>query len=90
VPEAEDAAITGRFTSTGSNFDNDVVVSVVPQSALQNINEEKGYPAFYFSGKVSSGEIDAALSERGSMYVIVDNRFSETSKVVDVEIELAY
>ena len=88
--EIVNAEVRGSFFSTGSNFDNDVVVSVVPETALQSINDDKGFPAYYFSGKTASGNIKAELPEQGTMYVIVDNRFSDTPKVVDVNIELAY
>ena len=88
--EIKNSAVTGSFTSVGSSYDSDVVVSVVPEVALLNINEGKGYPAFYFSGKVSSGEVGAEINETGTMYVIVDNRFSESSKTVDLHIELLY
>jgi hypothetical protein len=84
------AAVMGSFTSAGSNLDNDIVVSVVPELSLQNISEGKAYQAFYFSGKIASGEVNADILERGTMYVIVDNRFSDTPKVVDVNVELAY
>ena len=88
--ETKNSAVRGSFSSFGSGPDNDVVVSVVPEIALQNINEGKGYPAFYFSGKVASGTVDAAITETGLMYLIVDNRFSESSKTVDLNIELFY
>lgn len=88
--EVKNSAVRGYFSSIGSDFDNDIVVSVAPEIALQNINEGKGYPAFYFSGKVTSGEVGAPIEETGTMYVIVDNRFSESSKTVDLNIELAY
>ena len=84
------AAVMGSFTSTGSTLDNDIVVSVVPELAVQNINEGKAYQAFYFSGKTASGVINADILDRGTMYVIVDNRFSDKPKVVDMNIELAY
>jgi hypothetical protein len=91
VPEEiKNAAVTGSFSSAGSNLDSDVVISVIPESALQNIMEDKAYPAFYFSGKTASGEVNADILEMGTMYVIVDNRFSDTPKVVDVNIALAY
>ena len=88
--EIRESAVRGSFTSLGSGLDNDIVVSVAPEIALQNINEGKGYPAFYFSGKVTSGELGAPIEETGTMYVIVDNRFSKSSKTVDLNIELAY
>ena len=88
--EVKNAAVKGAFFSIGTGQDNDIVVSVVPEIALQNINEGAGYPAFYFSGKVASSDVDAAISETGTMYVIVDNRFSESPKAVDVNIELFY
>ena len=91
VPEeTKNSVVRGSFASVGSGLDNDFVVSVVPEVALQNINEGKGYPAFYFSGKVASGEVGATIKESGTMYVIVDNRFSESSKTVDLNIELAH
>ena len=84
------AAVMGSFSSTGPNFDNDIVLSVVPESALQNISDDEAYPAFYFSGRASSGEVSAEILDRGKMYIIVDNRFSETPKTVDLDIELAH
>ena len=89
-PDIRSAGLRGSFSSTGSGSDNDIVISVVSGEALQNINEGKAYPALYFSGKVASSEINAELAERGTMYVIIDNRFSETPKVVDADVELAY
>ena len=88
--ETRNSAVRGSFTSVGASYDNDIVVSVAPEVALQNINEGKGYPAFYFSGKVPSGEVGAAIKETGTMYVIVDNRFSGSPKTVDLKIELAF
>jgi hypothetical protein len=81
------AAVMGSFSSAGTNFDNDIIISIVPESALQNIIDGEAYPAFYFSGRTSSGEVSAEILDRGKMYVIVDNRFSENPKTVDLDIE---
>jgi hypothetical protein len=83
------ARILGTFTSSGSSFDSDVVVTAVPEKSLLNLQEGKGFEAYYFSGKVSKGEIDAKVPE-GKHYFIFDNRFNTSDKSVDAKFELAY
>ncbi len=85
------AAVTGEFSSAGSDsHDSDLIVTIVPENTLQSISEGKGYDAYYFSGKVSNGEINAKMPGRGTFFIILDNRFSDSSKTVDARIELVY
>jgi hypothetical protein len=83
------AKIIGTFTSTGSSFDSDVVVTIAPEKSLISLQEGKGFEAYYFSGKVSKGTIDAKVPE-GKHYFIFDNRFNTSDKAVDAKFELAY
>lgn len=89
---SEKGIVTGTFSSTGSEADdNDIVLTIVPESSLAGIKEGKGFEAFYFSGKTSSGEVEAKIPGAGTFYITVDNRFSSTSdKAVDARLELAY
>ena len=83
------AKILGTFTSSGSSFESDLVVTIAPEKSLINVQEGKGFEAYYFSGKVSKGEIDVKVPE-GKHYFIFDNRFNTSDKAVDAKFELAY
>ncbi|HEY7734582.1 MAG TPA: hypothetical protein VIB07_07290 [Nitrososphaera sp.] len=81
--------ILGEFTSSGSSFESDVVVTIAPEKSLVSLEEGKGFEAYYFSGKVPKGEINAKVPE-GKHYLIFDNRFGTSDKGVDAKFELTY
>lgn len=83
------AKILGTFSSSGSSFESDIVVTIAPEKSLISLQEGRGFEAYYFSGKVSKDEIDAKVPE-GKHYIIFDNRFSTSDKAVDAKFELTY
>jgi len=94
IPEvaSNNAAVQGKFSSEGSEiYDSDIVVTIIPKQSLASLQEGKGFEAYYFSGKVSSGNVDAKISGSGTVYIVLDNRFSSSSdKAVSAVFELAY
>jgi hypothetical protein len=88
---ATNVGVSGQFSATGEREDN-VEVYVVADAAF--VSWQYGYApdAYYSSGRVSQGKIDADLpSGAGAYYLVFNNKFSpRAAKTVQASVTLHY
>ncbi len=89
--EAANVKLQGHFTASGGSG-NDIEAYVLSQDQYTNWQNGHATSTFYNSGKVTAGEIEAALpAGAGTYYLIFDNKFSLlTPKAVQEDMTLAY
>jgi len=92
VPDgARSVRVQGHFTATGG-LGNDIFVFLLNQDAFTNWQNKHQASAYYNSGKVTVGDLNAALpNDAGTYYLVFDNRFSLlTAKAVEFTGTMTY
>lgn len=80
---AKDFRISGTLTASGGSG-NDVEVLVLKETEFLNWQNGHAAHALYSSGRVTAADVDAAMPEAGTYYIVLDNRFSAmTPKTVE-------
>jgi|WetSurMetagenome_2_1015567.scaffolds.fasta_scaffold50446_4 hypothetical protein len=86
----QDARITGRFTASGGSG-NDIIVLVLDSDGFTNWSNNHEVPAYYSSGKVTTGSLDVLLHAPGTYYLVLSNTFSTvTTKDVRANMDFDY
>jgi hypothetical protein len=96
-PQSSEVHMQGRFEASGGSG-NDVEVVIVSEDAFTNWQNHHNVSAFYNSGRVTVGTVDARLpstagnpGESATYYLIFNNAFSVFSnKAVSADITLHY
>jgi len=85
---AFDVQVSGNFTVGGGN---NIRVYVMDEPNFQNwgVNGFEFSPD-YDSGQVATGNINATLSSSGTYYLVYDNSFQDSQKIVNTLVNLAY
>jgi hypothetical protein len=88
---ASNVVVSGQFKATGGST-NDVEVVVLADAAFATWQSGYSTNTYYSSGRVSQGDINAALPQgAGTYYVVFSNKFSpRTAKVVQADVNLRY
>jgi hypothetical protein len=90
-PGARNVKVQGRFTAAGG-AGNDIFVFLLNEDGFTNWKNRHQVPAYYSSGKVTVGDVNAALpNDAGNYYLVFDNRFSMlTAKAVEFTGTMTY
>ena len=75
APGMQEARITGRFTASGGSG-NDIVILVLDSDGFTNWSNNHEVPAYYSSGKMTTGSLDVHLREPGTYHLVLSNTFS--------------
>jgi len=88
---AINARLQGHFSATGGSG-NDIEVYLLSEDEYTNWQNGHSTAAFYNSGKVTVGDVNAALpNDAGTYYLVFNNRFSLlTPKAVQENMVLTY
>jgi hypothetical protein len=88
---ARNVRVQGRFTATGG-AGNDIFVFLLNEDEFTNWKNRHQVPAYYSSGKVTVGDVNAVLpNDAGTYYLVFDNRFSMlTAKAVEFTGTMTY
>jgi hypothetical protein len=88
---ARNVRVQGRFTATGG-AGNDIFVFLLNEDGFTNWKNRHQVPAYYSSGKVTVGDVNAVLpNDAGTYYLVFDNRFSMlTAKAVEFTGTMTY
>jgi hypothetical protein len=84
------AKVQGQFVTSGGSG-NDIKVAILSRAEYVNWQNHHPVSAYYSSGKLTSGIIEADLPSGQAYYILYDNSFSVlTSKNVSTQVSLAY
>jgi len=87
---ATNAKVQGHFAATGDSG-NDIEVRLFTEAQFTNWKNDHETPALYSSGKVSVGDVAAALPTAGTYYLVFNNKFSWLSaKTIQDNLVLSY
>ncbi len=84
---ANRAVVTGRFQARGGR-QNDIETYILDYDGFLNWTNGHGASAYYNSGRLTTGSIEAPLSA-GTYYLVFNNRYSRADdKLVEASIQL--
>jgi hypothetical protein len=87
---ATQVGVSGRFEASGGTG-NDVEIYILDEDAVVNWQNGHRVRAYYSSGRMTQGNVNATLPSDGTYYLVFSNRFSAVSnKAVVADISLAY
>ena len=94
---ASNVTVVGQFkatagSTTGGSANNDIEVHVLADAAFAAWQSGYATNTYYSSGRVSQGDINAALPPgAGAYYVVFNNKFSpRIAKTVQIDLNLRY
>ena len=91
VPPGARSAIVKGYFSTAGGAGNEIEVYILSKDGFESWWDGKQSRAFYQSGKVTGGTINAFLPTDGVYYLVLDNQVSQaSSKVVEIDATLTY
>jgi hypothetical protein len=89
IPSAAfDAQVSGNFTVSGGN---NIRVYVMNEANFNNLGVNGfNFAPDYDSGQVATGDINATLRSSGTYYLVYDNSFQASQKIVNTIVNLTY
>ena len=82
--------VRGQFVANGGSG-NDIVALILDDIAFTNWKNGHAFNASYHSGQVTTDRFNVSVTQPGTYYFVLSNRFSMiTPKTVDVAVTLDY